>query len=531
MVLRFSSHEEKRLATLLNTMPVHQIATTGMRPRFLVLLCMLHSSDRVESFSQTPGVVGQPKTPLTDSSSSLRTLYPPISPYSNGTLDVDSIHTIVYQEYGNPNGIPALFLHGGPGAGCFPRHAQFFDPALYRIVLLDQRGSGASTPRGEVQNNTLLHLVQDCETLRIKLGVNQWGVLLGGSWGSTLALAYAQEHTDKVQSLILRGVCLLRSMEVDWLFGGTSEFALQPAWRDFERAVGVGAEDGEDGALAKEGVASRRRQALHAHYDRLLSGDATLRLAAARSWMQWEMQVSASFKAPTNKTKGSKKSASTQQESETKEDANIVLVGRPKGDGTRAWGFRDSEGELTPTFISEPPSKFKEGLRKQMLQSPSSPPVVEQYEIRAIQPVANDTTLSSNAALTNASSGNTTSGNAASGNMTSTNATVPNQWANFIPSQAMLTCFFSVNDRYAMNNVNVLDRMDRIADIPCIAVQGGNDQICPVNTALDVAKAYPNMELRIPIQAGHSMYDPAITNELVRATDRLATSSTLAELK
>lgn len=507
--------------TIRFNMITHRIIQMSVRCTLSSLLLLLMTCPCiVQSFSSQPPPVGQPKTRVSaESSSSLRTLYPPISPFNNGTLQVDSIHTLCYEEYGNPDGIPALFLHGGPGAGCFPRHAQFFDPALYRIVLLDQRGSGASTPRGEVKNNTLLHLVNDCETLRTELGdVDRWGVVLGGSWGSTLALAYAQEHSSKVQSLVLRGVCLLRSMEIDWLFGGTSELALQPAWRDFEKAVGVGMDDdGESGTLDGEAAASRRRQALHGHYDRLLSNDTAIRLGGARSWMQWEMQVSASFN--TNKKKPSDKNESTP--ASEKEDDTVVLVGRPKGDGKRVWGFRNTEGELSPAIFPLPPSKYKEGLRKQMLPSVSIP-LSEQYGMRPIQPVTIEPPVETTPNGTSSASVTTVRNNATSAE----NATnIPKQWANYVPAQAMLTCFYSVNDRYAMNNLNLIDHMDRIADIPCIAIQGGLDGICPVNTALDVAKAYPNMELRIPLKSGHSMYDPAITNELVRATDRLAATT------
>ena len=140
----------------------------------------------------------------------LRTLYPSLAPYRNGTLAVDDTHTLCYQEYGQPptneKALTALFLHGGPGAGCSPNHSRFFDSKIYRIVLLDQRGSGRSTPLGEAfEKNTLQNLVQDCEKLREELDIARWDLVLGGSWGSTLALAYAQAFPDSVRSLVLRG--------------------------------------------------------------------------------------------------------------------------------------------------------------------------------------------------------------------------------------------------------------------------------------------------------------------------------------
>src|SRR5579863_1057873 len=142
-------------------------------------------------------------------------LYPPIEPYQHGRLVVDELHTLYWEQCGNAAGVPVLFLHGGPGAGCSAEHRRFFDPNRYRIVLFDQRGSGRSTPFGEVTNNTPAHLVADIESLRAELAIDAWHVF-GGSWGSTLALAYAQEHPSVCLSLTLRGIFLLRASEVEW---------------------------------------------------------------------------------------------------------------------------------------------------------------------------------------------------------------------------------------------------------------------------------------------------------------------------
>jgi proline iminopeptidase len=158
-----------------------------------------------------------------------RELYPEIEPYESGMLDVGSGHKLYYDVSGNPDGIPCIFLHGGPGAGCSPRCRRFFDPAYYKIVILDQRGSGKSTPNaaddldGSLVENTTPALVQDVDTLRAHLGIERWGLVLGGSWGSTLALAYAQAHPERCSNLLLRGVFLFGPDEVAYLFcdGGT----------------------------------------------------------------------------------------------------------------------------------------------------------------------------------------------------------------------------------------------------------------------------------------------------------------------
>jgi proline iminopeptidase len=166
-------------------------------------------------------------------------LYPPIEPFQTGGLAVDSTHSIYYEQSGNPSGFPVLFLHGGPGSQVRPQHRQFFDPAFYRIVLFDQRGCGRSTPRGGIVHNTTWHLVADIEGLRRQLGVERW-LLFGGSWGSALALAYAQSHPRRVAGLILRGVFLASASELDWYVNGLRDF-LPSAWRDLTggRSEGV----------------------------------------------------------------------------------------------------------------------------------------------------------------------------------------------------------------------------------------------------------------------------------------------------
>ena len=150
-------------------------------------------------------------------------LFPAIEPYQTGMLPVDELHTLYWEECGNPNGVPVLFLHGGPGGGLTPKHRRFFDPAYYRIVLFDQRGAGKSTPLGEYRNNTTPLLIADIERLRHMLGIAQW-LVFGGSWGSTLALAYGQAHPECCTGFVLRGIFLCTRAEIDWFLNGIKWF-------------------------------------------------------------------------------------------------------------------------------------------------------------------------------------------------------------------------------------------------------------------------------------------------------------------
>src|ERR1700722_3248537 len=149
----------------------------------------------------------------------LRELFPPLEPYAKGMLRVDDIHTLYWEECGNPNGVPVLFLHGGPGTGATPTHRRFFDPQAYRILIFDQRGAGRSEPLAETRNNTTALLIDDIETFRKFRSVERWHVF-GGSWGSTLAIAYAETHPQRCLSMTLRGVCLLRRGEIQWFLYG-----------------------------------------------------------------------------------------------------------------------------------------------------------------------------------------------------------------------------------------------------------------------------------------------------------------------
>lgn len=205
-------------------------------------------------------------------------LYPPIEPYRSGWMKTaDGEHELYWEECGNPKGKPALFLHGGPAAGFAPVHRRFFDPATYRIVLLDQRGAGKSRPSASLSNNTTWHLVDDLEQLRAHLGgIDAWHTVYGGSWGSTLALAYAQAHPKRVKSMVLRGVFLFGRPDMQWLFqAGASDFFPDA----FERYVSI-IPHGE------------RIDLLGAYYRRLTCGDAPTELQAAAHFVGWELAIS-----------------------------------------------------------------------------------------------------------------------------------------------------------------------------------------------------------------------------------------------
>lgn len=197
-------------------------------------------------------------------------LYPRLEPFESGWLPVDEVHTLYWEQSGNPQGVPVVFLHGGPGAGSGPLHRCFFDPAFYRIILFDQRGAGRSTPLGETRQNTTPHLIQDLERLRQLLEVKRW-LVFGGSWGSTLALAYAQAHPHHCLGLILRGIFLCRPSEIHWFLYGLK--AIFPeAWHKFAGFI----------------PENERTDLLQAYYQRLNHPDARVHLPAARHWGAYE---------------------------------------------------------------------------------------------------------------------------------------------------------------------------------------------------------------------------------------------------
>lgn len=209
-----------------------------------------------------------------DDSFSALPLFPPLQPTRSGMLAVDDVHSLYWEECGNPAGIPVVFLHGGPGGGLSPKHRQFFRSDAYRIILFEQRGAGRSTPLGEVRNNSTQLLIDDIEALRHMLGVDRW-LVFGGSWGATLALAYGQAHPQACLGFILRGVFLCTQAEIDWFMHGMARF-FPEAHEEFIAAI-----------------PSRERHALlQAYARRLFSGDAAVSLKAARDWNRYESRCS-----------------------------------------------------------------------------------------------------------------------------------------------------------------------------------------------------------------------------------------------
>lgn len=419
-------------------------------------------------------------------SCSNRSLYPPAIRQKNGTLEVDSIHTLYYEEYGKHNNTnekgkkrrTGISLHGGPGAGSFPKHAQFFDPDEYeRIILFDQRGCGRSTPRGEIKLNTLEHLVDDIEKLRIHLDIDKFDVVLGGSWGSTLALAYSQNFPERVGAMVLRGVCLFRPEEINWLFGNEEELIsqeedidtncisnvkeLSDAWKGYKEFV---ANDGID--FDSTGT----RSILAKYYNHLLGTDFIARAIATKSWFRWEMGVS-SFK-------------------------NISSFNRWEVDKVGDLILWDSSSKRWLSQIGQVNHQIIESLRRWPQRAPllhasssTSPRLVSDRELFYD-----------------------------AGNISMADA------ETFVPAQTMLTCYYSVNDEYMMSKFQLLSKenIDKIRHIPCVAVQGAKDLICPPDSALDLSQSWPEMECIIVTDGKHSMYDPLISSELIKATDRLA---------
>ena len=201
----------------------------------------------------------------------MKQLYPPLEPYRTFHLQVSQQHSLYVEESGNPEGVPFLFLHGGPGAGCEDDHRRFFDPRKCRIIMFDQRGCGRSTPHASLFENTTQHLLDDIEALRKHLSIEAW-VIFGGSWGSTLALAYAQEYPQYCLSLILRGIFLCRQRDIQWFYQDGACFLFPDLWEEFSAPIPLNEQNDMVGAF----------------YKRLTSDDENIRLQAALAWSVWE---------------------------------------------------------------------------------------------------------------------------------------------------------------------------------------------------------------------------------------------------
>ncbi|HZI18279.1 MAG TPA: prolyl aminopeptidase [Pyrinomonadaceae bacterium] len=311
----------------------------------------------------------------------MRTLYPPIEPYNTGTLQVSPLHTVYYEECGNPDGQPVVFLHGGPGGGIVPEYRQFFDPAAYRVVLFDQRGSGRSTPHASLEENTTWDLVADTERLREHLGVETWHVF-GGSWGSTLSLAYAQTHPDRARSLTLRGIFLCRPEEIRWFYQEGASWIFPDVWERYRDTI----------------PEAERGDFLGAYHRRLTGEDEDERVAAARAWSVWEGSTS-------------------------KLHFDYGLIER----------FDD------PTFAL---------------------------------------------------------------------------------AFARIECHYFMNNAFFPTENYLIENVGKIRHIPATIVQGRYDVVCPMKSAWELHRAWPEAEFVVVPDAGHSATEPGIVDALVTATDK-----------
>lgn len=310
-----------------------------------------------------------------------RTLYPEIEPYDSGMLPVSALHTLYYEQCGNPRGKPVVFVHGGPGAGCNANSRRFFDPAHYRIVLFDQRGAGRSRPHAELTDNTTWDLVADMERLREHLRIERWQVF-GGSWGSTLALAYAQTHPERVTELVLRGIFLLRRWEIEWFYQAGCDAIYPDAWEAYRDHIPV----------------AERGDLIAAYHRRLTSGDVAVRLAAAKAWSTWE--------------------------------------------GATSYLHQN------PDYIASTGSD------------------------------------------------------------------------EFALAFARIECHYFFNRGFFACDDQLLRDVHNLRDIPAVIVQGRYDVVCPMRSAWDLHRAWPQADLRIVTDAGHSAFEPGNAHELIEATDR-----------
>ncbi len=308
--------------------------------------------------------------------------YPEIEPYKTGRLKVSDLHDLYYEEVGNPKGKPVLFIHGGPGGGTEPSHRRYFDPKAFRVVLFDQRGCGQSKPHAELRENTTWDLVRDIEKLRETLGIKNW-IVFGGSWGSTLALLYAETHPGRVSAMVLRGIFLCRKKEIKWFYQEGASHIFPDVWDEYVKPIPL----------------EERGDFVSAFYKRLTSTNRDVRLQAAKAWSTWE------------------------------------------------------------------------GSTSRLLMDPELISGMDEDE--------------------------------------------------FAEAFARIECHFFINGIWMRHDNQILEDIHKIRHIPCEIIHGRYDVVCPVENAWDLHKAWPESQLHITPDAGHSARESGNLAKLVEAMERL----------
>ncbi|KAK2149803.1 hypothetical protein LSH36_436g05014 [Paralvinella palmiformis] len=311
----------------------------------------------------------------------LRSLYPEIEPFDSGHLPVSDLHQVYYEQCGNPKGNPVIFLHEGPGGGCDANIRRFFDPNAYRIVVMDQRGAGKSTPPAELKDNTTWHLVSDIEKLREHLDISKW-VVFGGSWGSALSLAYSEQHPDRVKALVLRGIFTLRRKEIEWYYQYGASVLFPDKFEEYIKPIPT----------------VERHDLVSAYYRYLTSADKAKQLECAKAWSNWEMATSRLHEDPQ-------------------------LLNKTESD---IWSLQF----------------------------------------------------------------------------------------------ARIECHYFVHGGFFESDSQLLDNVNKIRHIPATIIQGRYDVVCPMMTAWELHKRWPEAEFHVITDAGHSAKEDGIRTELLNATDK-----------
>jgi proline iminopeptidase len=310
-------------------------------------------------------------------------LFPEIEPFNHGYLEVSPLHTIYFEEVGNPDGLPVIFIHGGPGGGVAPEYRRFFNPIKWRVILFDQRGCGKSTPFAELKDNTTWDLVEDIEKIKHFLNIKSWSVF-GGSWGSTLALAYGQTYPGSCDAFFLRGIFMLREKELQWFYQEGASFIFPDAWEKYEKVI----------------PHDERSDFISAYYKRLTSENKSDRMTAAKAWSQWEGSTS-----------------------KLSQDPHTI----------------ESYGE----------DQFAEAF-------------------------------------------------------------------------ARIECHYFYNKGFFENDNQLLKNIHLLRHIPAVIVQGRYDVVCPVQTAWELHKAWPEADFHIIDNAGHSVTEPGIQSKLIEYTEQFS---------